>query len=125
MLVIIVIVTATILSQFFLPLPWYQTGLVLPEIYIMGILSALIVSSLSLGFMSGGCAEARRTNAVLSATQLCWTRTADHSLRGIMQLPRIAGSPLNTISLISHDFRTVWGVKQPIRITQTILINHY
>lgn len=106
MLVIIVIVTATILSQFFLPLPWYQTGLVLPEIYIMGILTALIVSSLFIGFYVWWlAAEARRTNAVLSATQLMLEREQQTTALGALAAAAAhkLGSPLNTISLISHD----------------------
>lgn len=106
MLIVVVVISACLLSQYFLPLPWYETGLVLPEIYVIGILSALIVSSMFIGFYVWWlAAEARRTNAVLSATQLMLEREQQTTALGALAAAAAhkLGSPLNTIAVISHD----------------------
>lgn len=106
MLIIVVVASASVLSRYFLPLPWYDTGLVLPEIYVMGILSALIVSSMFIGFYVWWlAAEARRTNAILAATQLMLEREQQTTALGALAAAAAhkLGSPLNTIAVISHD----------------------
>jgi len=106
LLVCVVILCACLLSQFHLPLPYYEQGLILPDIYILGILSGLVVSTMFIGFYVWWLAdEARRTNAVLAATQLMLEREQQATTLGTLAAAAAhkLGSPLNTISVISHD----------------------
>lgn len=108
LLIMFVIICAGILAVSYTPLPWYDTGLVLPDIYVMGVLAALIVSSMFIGFYVWWIAdEARRTQAVLAATQLMIERDQQTTHLGILAAAAAhkLGSPLNTISVISHDLR--------------------
>jgi len=106
LLVCVVILCASLLSQFHLPLPYFEQGLILPDLYILGILSGLVVSTMFIGFYVWWLAdEARRTNAVLAATQLMLEREQQATTLGTLAAAAAhkLGSPLNTISVISHD----------------------
>ena len=106
LLVCVVILCACLLSQFHLPLPYFEQGLILPDLYILGILSGLVVSTMFIGFYVWWLAdEARRTNAVLAATQLMLEREQQATTLGTLAAAAAhkLGSPLNTISVISHD----------------------
>jgi two-component system sensor histidine kinase RegB len=105
-LVILVGISAACLLFFHLPLPWYETGFHLPNLYLFGLLSALLVSSVFIGFYVWWlAAEARRTEAALGATQLILAREQQITALGTLAAAAAhkLGSPLNTIALISHE----------------------
>ena len=107
-LVILVGVSATLLSRFHLPLPLLSDGFVLPPLYLTGLLAALMVSALFISFYVWWLADkSRRTSASLVATQLVLER--EQQIENLGTLAAAAahklGSPLNTITLISHDLQ--------------------
>ena len=113
-LVILVGISAASLLFFHLPLPWYEAGFHLPKFYLFGLLSALLVSSVFIGFYVWWlAAEARRTEAALGATQLILAREQQIIALGTLAAAAAhkLGSPLNTIALISHDLPTQLGKK--------------
>ena len=113
-LVILVGISAASLLFFHLPLPWYEAGFHLPKFYLFGLLSALLVSSVFIGFYVWWlAAEARRTEAALGATQLILAREQQISALGTLAAAAAhkLGSPLNTIALISHELPTQLGKK--------------
>ena len=113
-LVILVGISAACLLFFHLPLPWYETGFHLPNLYLFGLLSALLVSSVFIGFYVWWlAAEARRTEAALGATQLILAREQQITALGTLAAAAAhkLGSPLNTIALISHELPGQLGKK--------------
>ena len=107
-LVILVGVSATLLSRFHLPLPLLSDGFILPPLYLTGLLAALMVSALFISFYVWWLADkSRRTSASLVATQLVLER--EQQIENLGTLAAAAahklGSPLNTITLISHDLQ--------------------
>lgn len=113
-LVILVGISAASLLFFHLPLPWYEAGFHLPKFYLFGLLSALLVSSVFIGFYVWWlAAEARRTEAALGATQLILAREQQITALGTLAAAAAhkLGSPLNTIALISHELPTQLGKK--------------
>jgi two-component system sensor histidine kinase RegB len=99
---------------FHLPLPWYETGFHLPNLYLFGLLSALLVSSVFIGFYVWWlAAEARRTEAALGATQLILAREQQITALGTLAAAAAhkLGSPLNTIAVISHELPGQLGKK--------------
>lgn len=113
-LVILVGLSAASLLFFHLPLPWYEAGFHLPKFYLFGLLSALLVSSVFIGFYVWWlAAEARRTEAALGATQLILAREQQITALGTLAAAAAhkLGSPLNTIALISHELPTQLGKK--------------
>jgi len=105
-LLLLVILSATFLSVYHLPLPWAGAEFVVPQLFLFGILAALIISSIFIAFYTWYLADNRRQLALLlSRAQL---RLADE--KEAMSLGHLAtaaahklGSPLNTIYLISHE----------------------
>ena len=107
-LVILVGVSASLLSRFHLPLPLLSDRFVLPPLYLTGLLAALMVSALFISFYVWWLADkSRRTSASLVATQLVLER--EQQIENLGTLAAAAahklGSPLNTITLISHDLQ--------------------
>jgi two-component system sensor histidine kinase RegB len=79
----LVIVCATALVFGHLPLPWSETGLVLPRLYIGGLWAAVVVGTLFLAVYAGSlAAEGRRMSNALSATQLSLAREQQLSAVG-------------------------------------------
>lgn len=105
-LLLLVILSATFLSVYHLPLPWAGAEFVVPQLFLFGILAALIISSIFIAFYTWYLADNRRQlAALLSRAQL---RLADE--KEGLALGHLAtaaahklGSPLNTIYLISHE----------------------
>lgn len=107
-LVCLVGVCAGLLSQFYLPLPLLADSLSLPPLYLWGLLAALMVSALFISFYVWWLADkARRTSASLAATQLVLERERQIANLGALAAAAAhkLGSPLNTITLISHEFQ--------------------
>ena len=88
-LVILVGVSATLLSRFHLPLPLLSDGFVLPPLYLTGLLAALMVSALFISFYVWWLADkSRRTSASLVATQLVLEREQQIANLGALALLR-------------------------------------
>lgn len=105
-LVMLVIICASLLSVYHMPLPWQDSDFVVPQLFLFGILVALIISAIFIAFYTWYLANNTRELAQsLSKAQLSLATE-----REALALGRLAtaaahklGSPLNTISLISHD----------------------
>ena len=105
-LVMLVVICASLLSVYHLPLPWQDSDFQVPQLFLFGILIALIISAIFIAFYTWYLANNSRELATsLSRAQLNLARE-----REALALGRLAtaaahklGSPLNTISLISHD----------------------
>ena len=107
-LVILAGVSASLLSRFHLPLPLFSDLFILPPLYLTGLLAALMVSALFIGFYVWWLADkSRRTSASLAATQLVLEREQQIANLGALAAAAAhkLGSPLNTITLISHDLQ--------------------
>lgn len=105
-LLLLVIVLASLLSVYHLPLPWQDSDFEVPQLFLFGILVALIISAIFIAFYTWYLANNTRELAnSLSKAQLSLATE-----RQALALGRLAtaaahklGSPLNTIALISHD----------------------
>lgn len=105
-LLLLVIVSASLLSVYHLPLPWQDSDFEVPQLFLFGILVALIISAIFIAFYTWYLANNTRELAnSLSKAQLSLATE-----REALALGRLAtaaahklGSPLNTIALISHD----------------------
>ena len=107
-LVILVGVSASLLSRFHLPLPLLSDRFILPPLYLTGLFAALMVSALFIGFYVWWLADkSRRTSGSLAATQLILEREQQIANLGALAAAAAhkLGSPLNTITLISHDLQ--------------------
>jgi two-component system sensor histidine kinase RegB len=107
-LVILVGVSASLLSRVYLPLPLLSDEFSLPPLYLTGLLAALMVSALFISFYVWWLADkSRRTSASLAATQLVLEREQQTANLGALAAAAAhkLGSPLNTITLISHDLQ--------------------
>ena len=107
-LVILVGACASLLSRFHLPLPLLADRFDLPSLYLIGLLVALMVSALFISFYVWWLADrSRRTAASLAATQLVLEREQQIANLGALAAAAAhkLGSPLNTITLISHELQ--------------------
>jgi len=105
-LVLLVGLCAVVLTHLYLPLPFSEAGFALPALYLSGILSALVVSCVFIGFYVWFLADrARQTTAELAAMQLLLERDRQATTLGTLAAAAAhkLGSPLNTIAVISHD----------------------
>ena len=107
-LVILVGICASLLSRIHLPLPLLGDISALPALYLNGLLAALMVSALFISFYVWWLADkSRRTSASLAATQLVLEREQQIANLGALAAAAAhkLGSPLNTITLISHELQ--------------------
>lgn len=102
----LVIIAASLLVFFHLPLPWSGPGLVLPGLFVLGIWTALLVASVFMGFYVFWLASAARANsAALGATRLILAEEQRITSLGALATAAAhkLGSPLNTLALIAHE----------------------
>ena len=107
-LVLLVAFCAIMITHFYLPLPFSETDFVLPALYLSGLFTALLVSSVFIGFYVWYLADkARQANAALAAMQLLLERDRRATVLGSLAAAAAhkLGSPLNTIAVISHDMK--------------------
>ena len=107
-LVVLVGICASLLSRLHLPLPLLEDISALPPLYLNGLLAALMVSALFISFYVWWLADkSRRTSASLAATQLVLEREQQIANLGALAAAAAhkLGSPLNTITLISHELQ--------------------
>ena len=102
----LVILCATTLVFGHLPLPWLDTGLELPRLYVGGLWAAVVIGTLFLAVYAGSlAAEGRRMSNALSATQMSLAR--EQQLSAVGGLAAAAahelGSPLSTILVTATE----------------------
>ena len=105
-LLLIVIISASLLSVYHLPLPWADASFTVPQLFLFGILLALIVSAIFIAFYTWYLADnAREMASSLAKAQLALAKETEGLALGRLATAAAhkLGSPLNTISLISHD----------------------
>jgi len=100
------------LWQWHHPLPWVGERLVLPDIYILGIVIAIALGMLFLTFYAWQVsAEGRRRQAALVATQSALDRESRMGALGSLAAAAAheLGGPLGTITLIARDLEDALG----------------
>lgn len=102
----LVILCATTLVFGHLPLPWQDSGLELPRLYVSGLWAAVVIGTLFLAVYAGSlAAEGRRMSNALSATQMSLAR--EQQLSAVGGLAAAAahelGSPLSTILVTATE----------------------
>ena len=104
-LCLLALTAATVLMLWHLPLPWRGAGIALPELYIYGIWTALMIAILFIAAYTWRVAdEARRMSDALAATQMALAREQQLSaLGGLAAAAHELGSPLSTIAVIAAD----------------------
>jgi two-component system, sensor histidine kinase RegB len=99
--------SATVLTTFHHPLPWFHhTNLVLPFPYVMGVWAAVVSGILFIGFYSWRTAEeGRRMAKALAATEMVLAR--EQKLSALDGLAAAAahglGTPLATIAVVTKE----------------------
>ncbi len=105
-LCLLAMAAATLLMLRHQPLPWDEFGLELPELYVFGIWSALMIAILfSAAYTWRVADEARRMTDALAATQMALAREQQLSALGGLAAAAAheLGSPLSTIAVIAAD----------------------
>ena len=105
-LCLLALAAATLLTLQHLPLPWRDAGLQLPELYIYGSWTALVIAIVFIAAYTWRVAdEARRMSDALSATQMALAREQQLSALGGLAAAAAheLGSPLSTIAVIAAD----------------------
>jgi two-component system, sensor histidine kinase RegB len=105
-LCLLALAAATVLMLRHLPLPWSEPGLELPELYVFGIWTALVIAIVFSASNTWRVAdEARRMSDALAATQMALAREQQLSALGGLAAAAAheLGSPLSTIAVIAAD----------------------
>lgn len=106
-LLMLVVSLSTLLTVYYLPLPWWPDSyFTVPDLYIFGIWTAISLSAVFIAvYVFWLAADARRTDDALSEAEQ--TLAQDRQANAVGALATAAahklGSPLNTITLISHE----------------------
>jgi two-component system sensor histidine kinase RegB len=96
----------SLLMPLHLPLPWPGGGLDLPQVYVMGMWTALSLGMAFVAFYAWRVAEeARRMSDALAATQLALAREQELSSLGGLAAAAAheLGTPLGTIALVAKE----------------------
>ena len=96
----------TVLAVQHWPLPWHGTPPALPSVYVFGIWSALVLSTIFIAVYAWSVAgEARRIRDAFAATQLALAREQRVSAVGALAAAAAheLGSPLGTIAVIAKE----------------------
>ena len=105
-LCLLALALATLLMLRHLPLPWGVSELELPELYVYGIWTALVIAIVfSAAYTWRVADEARRMSDALAATQMALAREQQLSALGGLAAAAAheLGSPLSTIAIIAAD----------------------
>jgi two-component system, sensor histidine kinase RegB len=87
-------------------LPWPEPGLVLPDLYIFGIWTALVLASIFIAIYTSSVAdEARQMSDALAATQMALSREQRRAAVGALAAAAAheLGSPLSTIAVVARE----------------------
>jgi two-component system sensor histidine kinase RegB len=102
----LVVTMATFLAFYHNPLPWGDTTFVLPDLYISGLWTALVLTTLFVAAYAGIVARNSRQLA-RGLTEARLTIAREQQMVALGSLATSAahklGSPLNTITLIAHE----------------------
>jgi two-component system sensor histidine kinase RegB len=100
------VLLVTALGLWSLPLPWRETGFVLPDVYRAGIWFSLVLAIVFLAlYVSSLAKEARQMADALSATQMALAREQRLSALGGLAAAAAheLGSPLGTIAVVARE----------------------
>lgn len=121
----LVVVQATLLVEFHMPLPWFPgTQLAMPFIYVTGVWMAVVSSIAFTGIYAYRVAEeARLLATALAATELVLQR--EQHLSALDGLAAAAahelGTPLATITLVAKEMEKALGTDERFREDVTLL----
>ena len=106
-LLMLVVSLSTLLSLYHLPLPWWPDARFdVPNLYIFGIWAAISLSAVFIAlYVFWLASDARRTDDALSDAEEKLAQDRQSSAVGALATAAAhkLGSPLNTITLISHE----------------------
>ena len=105
----IVVLMATILTYYHDPLPWGDANFVIPNLYIAGLWTALVLTTIFIAAYAGIIARnSRQLARGLAEAQLTMAREQQMVALGSLATSAAhkLGSPLNTITLIAHDLNS-------------------
>lgn len=105
-LIVLVAICVTFLTVYHYPLPWGDENLVLPDLYVTGLWMAMVLSAFFIGGYAWRVASgARRIAEALSEAQLIVAKKQQTTALGTLATAAAheLGSPLNTITVISHE----------------------
>ena len=114
----------TFLAFLHLPLPWDRTGLVLPELFVVGTWAALALGMIFISIYAWQvAAEARRMSDALTATQLALSREQQLSALGGLAAAAAheLGTPLGTITLVAKELARDLPKEGPLAEDLTLL----
>ena len=100
------VVAISVLAVFHLPLPWRDMPLLPPPLYVLGVWTALVSSTLFIaGYTWSIAEEARRMRDAFAATQLALAREQRVSAVGGIAAAAAhqLGSPLATIAVVAKE----------------------
>ena len=100
------VVAISLLAMFHLPLPWYEAPPEPPALYVAGLWTALVSSTLFVTYYAWSVAEeARRMRDAFAATQLALAREQRVSAVGGLAAAAAhqLGSPLATIAVVAKE----------------------
>ncbi len=87
-------------------LPWPDPGLILPDLYILGIWTALVLGAVFIAIYASSVAEeARQMSDALAATQMALSREQRRAAVGALAAAAAheLGSPLSTIAVVARE----------------------
>jgi two-component system sensor histidine kinase RegB len=122
---VLALVALTIVTFLHLPLPWYDTGINLPDLYVAGIWVALVLGMAFLAVYAWRvAAEARRMSDALSETQMALAREQQLSSLGGLAAAAAheLGTPLGTIALIAKEMRREVEAGSPLADDMDLLL---
>ena len=106
LLVGLVAILATYLMFYHMPLPWGDAQFVIPDLYVAGLWSALVLTTFFVAVYAGIVSRQSR-NLARGLADARLTMAREHQMVALGSLATAAahklGSPLNTITLIAHD----------------------
>lgn len=105
-LALLAVISASAIAAFHWPLPWGAETLILPQIYILGIWVAVVLSTLFIAAYVGSITlEGQRMQDALDATHLALTREQRHAAVGALAAAAAheLGSPLATIAVTVNE----------------------
>ncbi len=122
---VLALISATLISFFYMPLPWYTAGgLEFPEAYRLGNWVSVICAMTFIGFFAWRIAnEGRLMSAALAATEATLAR--EQKLSAIDGLAAAAahglGTPLSTISLVAKEMEREVEPGSPLHDDVTLI----
>ena len=106
LLAALVAILATYLMFYHMPLPWGDAQFVIPDLFVAGLWSALVLTTFFVAVYAGIVSRQSR-NLARGLADARLTMAREHQMVALGSLATAAahklGSPLNTITLIAHE----------------------